>query len=153
MGDNTMSNGYKYGGEGLGYFSGPRFGIRKDGTYGEIVNINDINNSSSGITDSLNDKSIVFKDSKLKLNNNENKPGLFDMNERGLTRFGSYLDSAATAVGLGTGLGSLYFQNKASKIDEKNQELAEKKANREFQNQDEAKARLKQFAKNSGGTY
>ena len=143
---------YKYGTDGLGMPSiTKKFGVKQDGTFGEITT-----NQFDGTTDEFSQSNAVssaLKSPSVDSTLDKKELGLFDMNDRGLTRFGSYLDTAATGVGIATGLGSLWLQNKASKIDERNQELAEKKASREIKNQDEAKARAQIFAKNAGGTY
>ena len=143
---------YKYGTDGLGMPSiTKKFGVKQDGAFGEITT-----NQFDGTTDEFSQSNVVssaLKSPSVDNTLDKKEFGLFDMNDRGLTRFGSYLDTAATGVGIATGLGSLWLQNKASKIDERNQELAEKKASREIKNQDEAKARAQIFAKNAGGTY
>lgn len=152
MGDKMAGYEYKYGTDGLGMPSiTKKFGVKQDGTFGEITT-----NQFDGTTDEFSQSNAVsseLKSPSVDSTLDKKELGLFDMNDRGLTRFGSYLDTAATGVGIATGLGSLWLQNKASKIDERNQELAEKKASREIKNQDEAKARAQTFAKNAGGTY
>lgn len=148
---------YKYGkDDGLGMPSiTKKFGVRQDGTFGEITT-----NQFDGTTNEFSQSNVassVLKSPSADSTLDKKELGLFDMNDRGLTRFGSYLDTAATGVGITTGLGTMYTGMKAQKLNEKIQlaanDRAEKKQDIEIAETNRHNANMREFARNANGTY
>lgn len=136
---------YKYGTDGLGMPSiTKKFGVRQDGTFGELTT-----NQFDGTTNEFSQSNVVSPvvDSTF----DKKELGLFDMNDRGLTRFGSYLNDFATGADIGLGIWGGAIENKKLKIAEENAELNKQAKEREFAQQDAQIQKQKQFEKNMTG--
>lgn len=81
---------------------------------------------------------------------NDTPKGWFDINENGVSKFGSALGNVGTGVGIASGLAGMYYGRKQHKLAKQEAALKKDAYNRQVTRDNEAEKRMNRFAANAG---
>lgn len=117
-------------------------------TGGQSYNIN--YNSQNGIQGVTEAGKAVGPRAGMTPNTGTKEPGFFDINDKGVSKFGSVLGNVGTAVSIGSGLAGIYYAKKQADLNKERAKMEKDAYNRGVQREAEAEKRMQQFAKNAG---